>query len=229
MEFYSFSDQNLLNHDLADKIQQILCQAIALRGKAYLVVSGGKSPVAFFKLLAKKELPWDKVIITLADERCVASDDSSRNERLVVDLLLREKAHQARFISLYDEQSSLAENLRFVTAQIDALPTFDAVILGMGEDGHTASLFPCSDELASALDEQAQSVQVIHPKTAPHQRISLSKKRLLNSRMIFVYLIGDNKRTVLTQALINTDPQVMPISAFINNQNVTVKVMYAPR
>ncbi|MBL7480918.1 6-phosphogluconolactonase [Legionella bononiensis] len=229
MQLYSFSDANLLNSDLADQIKNSLCEAITLRGRAYLVVSGGKTPVELFKLLAQKDLPWDKVTITLADERCVGVNDPDRNERLVKDFLLQYKAHQAQFISLYNEQVQIEENLKLVELLIDSLPTFDVVILGMGEDGHTASLFPCSDELESGLDDEAQSLLLVHPRTAPYQRITLSKRRLLNSRMIFIHLVGPKKRIVFSQALVNDNPKVMPISAFINNQNANIQVMYAPQ
>ena len=229
MQLYSFSDANLLNSDLANQIKNSLCEAITLRGRAYLVVSGGKTPIELFKLLAQKDLPWDKVTITLADERCVGANDPDRNERLVKDFLLQYKAHQAQFISLYNEHVQIEESLKLVELQIDSLPTFDVVILGMGEDGHTASLFPCSDELESGLDDEAQSLLLVHPRTAPYQRVTLSKRRLLNSRMIFVHLIGKKKRIVFSQALVNDNPKVMPISAFINNQNANIQVMYAPQ
>lgn len=229
MQLYSFSDSNLLNSDLADQIRTILCEAVVLRGHAYLVVSGGRTPIELFKSLAKIKLPWKKVTITLADERCVSSSDIDRNERLVKEYLLQNEAKSAQFISLYDEQANLRDNLNAVEAKIEALPTFDVVILGMGEDGHTASLFPCSDELELGLDDKAKALLIVNPKTASYQRISLSKRRLLNSHIIFLYLIGQKKRTVFQQAMVQTNPKIMPVSAFLNNKNANVQVMYAPQ
>lgn len=229
MQLYSFSDAHLLNSDLANQIKNILCEAISLRGHAYLVVSGGKTPVELFKILAQTPLPWDKVIVTLADERCVSADDIDRNERLVRDFLLQHHAEKAKFISLYDEQISLTDNLQAMETCIASLPTFDVVILGMGEDGHTASLFPCSDELASGLDDAAKALLYVQPKTAPHKRITLSKPRLVNSRIIFIHLIGQKKRSVLSQAMSQHDPEIMPVSAFLNNENANVQVMFAPQ
>lgn len=229
MQLYNFSDANRLNSDLAEQISTLLDEAITLRGRAYLVVSGGKTPIELFKLLAQKEVSWDKVTITLADERCVSIHDPDRNERLVNDFLLQHKAHQAQFISLYNEHISIKENLESVEPRLDSLPAFDVVILGMGEDGHTASLFPCSDELKSGLDDEAQALLLVHPRSAPYPRISLSKRRLLNSRKIFIHLVGQKKRTVLSQALEIDNPKVMPISAFIKNQNANIQVMYAPQ
>lgn len=229
MQLYSFSDATLLNSDLAEQITSILREAIALRGHAYLVVSGGKTPVALFKLLAQSDLPWEKVIITLADERCVAVNNGDSNERLVKDFLLQHYAKNATFISLYGQHAELSEQLSVIESQIDSLPTFDVVLLGMGEDGHTASLFPCSEELKDGLDDEAKSLLLVHPKTAPHARISLSKRRLLNSRIIFLHLVGQKKQSVFSQAMAHRDPCVMPISAFLNNKNANLQVMYAPQ
>lgn len=221
-------DAKQLTHVMAEKLRTILSDAIKLRGEAYLVVSGGKTPIDLFKKLAATDLPWERVIITLADERCVSLNDPQRNERLVRDFLLQGKAANAKLISLYDESTTLLSHLHAVNNQIDSLPTFDAVILGMGEDGHTASLFPCSDELSSGLDDKAQAVLLVNPKTAPFPRISLSKRRLLNSRIIFLHLVGQKKRAVLEQAMENNKPTVMPVCAVLHNPNVNVEVMYAP-
>ena len=224
MQLHSFSESRLLTSDLAKQLQQILCDAVAKRGHAYLVVSGGKTPVDLFKTLAKTNIPWDKVTITLADERCVPVEDEHRNERLVRHFLLQHDASHAHFLRLYDETHSLEK----IEQEIAFLPTFDAVVLGMGEDGHTASLFPCADEIMMGLDDHATAVLFISPKTAPYQRVSLSKKRLLNSRVIFFHLLGQKKLAVLHQAMAEHDPKVMPVSAFLNNLSVNVQVMYAP-
>lgn len=224
MKVHSFSDTQLLNDDLAYQIKKILYDAIAERGHAYLVVSGGKTPLELFKLLAQTDLPWDKVTITLADERCVAHDSADSNARLVKDYLLQHQASQARFIHLYEDKTDLVA----VEQDIASLPAFDAVILGMGEDGHTASLFPCSDELSNALDDNAAALLFINPKTAAHQRISLSKKRLLNSRAIFLHLVGEKKQNALNRAMAERDPMVMPVCAFLNAHSANLHVMFAP-
>lgn len=228
MQLYSFGDVDLLNHDLANQIKNNLSDAVAQRGQAYFVVSGGKTPVDLFKILAKTKLPWDKVTVLLADERCVTSEDLARNERMVKDNLLQHGAKSAQFISLYDEQVNFLDGLQQVVQNIASLPTFDVVILGMGEDGHTASLFPCSEELLAGLDDNADAALLVNPKTAPYQRVSLSKKRLLNSRSIFLHLVGQKKREVLAQAMAESNPIVMPICAFLNHHSTNVQVMYAP-
>lgn len=224
MQLHSFDEAALLTRDLACQLKQILAEAVVQRGHAYLVVSGGKTPIDLFKTLAKMDIPWDKVTITLADER-VAVDDAHRNECLVRQFLLQHHAKAAHFLSLYDEQQG---PLAAVERDVAALPTFDAVILGMGEDGHTASLFPCATELSQGLADAAPAVLWLTPKTAPYQRVSLSKKRLLDSRVIFFHLLGQNKLAVLHQAMAQVDPMIMPVSAFLNNHHANVQVMYAP-
>ena len=224
MQLRSFSEASILTDDLVEQLKRILSHAVEQRGHAYLVVSGGKTPIDLFKALAKTDLPWDKITITLTDERCVSAHDSDRNERLVRQFLLQHHAAKAHFLSLYNEGHSLEQTEQVIAS----LPTFDAVVLGMGEDGHVASLFPCSDELGMGLDDNAAAVLRVSPKTASHQRISLSKKRLLNSRVIFLHLLGQNKLTVLHQAMAKHDSMVMPVSAFLNNFDANVQVLYAP-
>lgn len=220
----SFSEASLLTDDLVGQLKQILCEAIEHRGHAYLVVSGGKTPTDLFKALAKTHIPWDKITVTLTDERCVSVDNPDRNERLVRHFLLQHHASKAHFLSLYKEGHTLEQTEHIIAS----LPTFDAVVLGMGEDGHIASLFPCADELAMGMDDHAAAVVLVSPKTAPHQRISLSKKRLLKSRTIFFHLLGQKKLTVLHQAMAEHDPMIMPVSAFLSNFSTNVQVMYAP-
>lgn len=228
MQLHNFSTVSLLNHELANQIHALLLDAVQHRGHAFLVVSGGRTPVELFKLLARADLPWNRVTISLADERCVTVDNVDRNEHTVRTFLLQHEALSAQFISLYDETINPVDSLMAVERTLSSLPTFDVLILGMGEDGHTASLFPCSEELAEGLDDQARDVLVIKPKSAPYQRVSMSKKRLMDSRTIFIPLIGQKKREVLSQALSISDPLLMPVCAFLNHQSANVQVMYAP-
>jgi 6-phosphogluconolactonase len=225
MKCHKFKDTNTLNIEFASELKRIIVEAIDLRGEAYLVVSGGKTPVGLFKCLALTSLPWDKVTITLADERCVSTSSADSNEHLVKAYLLQDKAKHAKWIGLYNDDQS-ATQLQNLEQKITALPVFDAVVLGLGDDGHTASLFPGSDELALGLNDEAPAVLLVNPKTAPYQRISLSKKRLLQSRVIFLHITGEAKYAVLDKAIADNNPMRFPISAFLNAPDV--QVMYAP-
>lgn len=226
MQLNQFADTQALNADFAKRLTDILQQAINERGAAYLVVSGGKTPQALFNTLSQTELAWDKVTVLLADDRWLDDSQTDSNERLVKATLLQHNASAARFISLYANTSSAFDGAAQALERVKNLPTFDAVILGMGEDGHTASLFPCSEQIKQGLAEDAPAVLAVAPTTAPYQRISLSAARLLNSRQLFLHLVGANKLAVLDKAMAGDDVYAMPIRAFLQHPVATVTVMY---
>ncbi|WNO61065.1 6-phosphogluconolactonase [Rheinheimera sp. MMS21-TC3] len=227
MQLNQFANSEALNKQFAAELVTILQQAISLRGSATLVVSGGRTPQALFQQLSHADLAWDKVTITLADDRWLAADQADSNERLVKASLLQNRAAKAKFISLYANSASAFSGVIEVLPRIAGLPTFDAVILGMGEDGHTASLFPCSEQIAESLASDAPAVLAIKPTTAPYERITLSKSRLENTRHMFLHLVGAAKKTVLDQAMADNDVLAMPIRAFLQHSELTVSVMYA--
>ena len=226
MQLNQFTDTTALNQDFAQRLVTILQQAISERGAAYLVVSGGKTPQALFNTLSQTDLAWDKVTVLLADDRWLDDSQQDSNERLVKATLLQYKASAAQFISLYANTASAFDGAAQVLPRVAALPAFDAVILGMGEDGHTASLFPCSEQIRAGLAEDAPAVLAVQPATAPYQRMSLSLPRLLNSRHIFLHLVGANKLTVLEKAMADSDVYAMPIRAFLQHPVAKVTVMY---
>lgn len=227
MQFHRFEHSAALNADFAERLIAILSDAVAERGHAFLAVSGGRTPQALFAQLASTELPWHKITITLADDRWLPADAKDSNERLVKSVLLQDKASQANFISLVTADAKAEQGADTIAQRLAAVPTFDAVILGMGEDGHTASLFPCSKELAEGLSTTADALAV-NPTTAPYQRMSLSKQRLLNSRHLFLHLVGPAKLPVLNQAVAGDDVMQMPIRAFLQQPGVDIQVMFAP-
>lgn len=226
MQLNTYASSAELNQSFARQLHQLLADAIDSRGAAYLVVSGGRTPQALFQQLSQMELAWDKVTITLADDRFLPVDAADSNERLVRATLLQDKAAAANFVSLYADYANAAEAVPSLLSRVAQLPTFDAVILGMGEDGHTASLFPCSRELAQGLADDAPDLLAVQPTTAPYQRISFSKRRLLNSRALFLHLVGPAKLEVLQQAQAGTDVMAMPIRAFIHQADVALSVQF---
>ncbi|MDX3775402.1 6-phosphogluconolactonase [Chromatiaceae bacterium AAb-1] len=229
MQFNQFSTTDALNHEFAEKLQTLIRAAIAERGQAWLVVSGGKTPQALFNTLSKTDLAWQHVTVLLADDRWLPESHKDSNEGLVKASLLQNNAAAARFISLYDAKADSAfDGAAGIQKRLADLPVFDAVILGMGEDGHTASLFPCSAQLADGLADNAPAALAVKPETAPYERISLSRPRLLNSRQVFLHLVGENKLSVLNNAMADTDVSRMPVRAFLHHPQTDVCVMYAP-
>lgn len=229
MQLHQFTDSSELNQDFANRLITILSDAIAKRGAAYLVVSGGRTPQALFSKLSQTDLDWSKVTITLADDRFLPDSEADSNERLVRATLLQHQAAAATFISLYAPTATAELAVPELLQRVNKLPTFDAVILGMGEDGHTASLFPCSKEISQGLASDAPDLLAVNPTTAPYQRISFSKQRLLNSRALFLHLVGASKLTVLEQAQASQDELAMPIRAFIHHTVPELAVMFAAK
>ena len=178
---------------LADWTAEHLRGAIAARGVALLIVSGGKSPARFFDRLSNVDLDWTRVAITLADERRVADDSPRSNARLVRERLLRNRAEAASFTPLADVRLSEDQELAAASARIANLPTpADVVILGMGDDGHTASWFPGAEGLAEAMDPAArQLIAPIVAPDAPEPRLTLTGRIILRARAIALEIQGE--------------------------------------
>jgi 6-phosphogluconolactonase len=225
----NFDTREQLDLALADKISGILQQAISQKGKASIAVSGGSTPKGFFKVLSNKNIDWDKVTITLADERWVDINSDDSNTRLVHENLLQNKAAAAKFFHLKQGEDLCDETLADlnIAANSTLLP-LDVLILGMGEDGHTASLFPCSAQIKQALDiNNDNALMKVEPTTAPHQRITFSFASLSQSKNTFLHLCGDNKKQVLAKALNGDDVFDMPIRKFLQADNIDTQVYWA--
>jgi 6-phosphogluconolactonase len=225
-----FADIEALSRALASQIAAGLKAAIAARGLASLVVSGGKSPIRLFELLRTEGLDWSSVCIALADERWVDTSDPASNEKLVRDVLLKEAAAAARFLGL--KNAAPTPDMGAVSAweTFARVPRpFDAVVLGMGDDGHTASLFPGSPNLPSALNPAAVAGCVgMRSPVAPHPRLSLNLSALLDSRRMVVLISGDSKwRTYLAASAPGAVPD-MPVRALLRQTRTPVEVMWSP-
>ena len=224
-----FISREALDSKLSDEVASILAEAVRLKGKASIAVSGGSTPKGFFKALSQVDLPWDKITITLADERWVNIDSDASNTRLVHENLLQNKAKNAKFFHLKQGKELSVETLEDLNlAAKTALLPLDVLILGMGEDGHTASLFPCSDEIISALDiNNPNALMAVVPKTAPHTRITFSFASLITSNNTFLHISGNAKKDVLNKALAGNDKFVMPIRAFLQQPDLNTQVYWA--
>ena len=224
----SFGTPDALTDAFAQDLVSILKTGIKTRGRASLVVSGGRTPLALFKQLSETDLEWDKVDITLADERWVEESHEASNTSLVKNNLIQNKAAAARFIELRSDAEDANEGVNAAESNLASMSQpFDALILGMGEDGHTASLFPCSEQVLDGLDmSSGRTCIAVQPTTAPHQRISLTLPALLNSRNIFLHLTGEKKKQVLLDAIENATEAQKPITAVVNRAPVTL--MWAP-
>jgi 6-phosphogluconolactonase len=203
-----------LTQQLADTIAQQLDDAIKARGTASLAVSGGSTPVPLFQALSKKPLDWENVIITLVDDRWVAPDSPDSNEALVRTHLLQNEAAQAPFIPHYQADQPAAASVSTLCKRLSVIDgPITTVILGMGNDGHTASLFPCSSQLELAMNSD-RDCEATKPSTAPYSRMTLTPKRLFNSEHRILHMCGDDKLETLSKALEINNPKLMPIALF---------------
>ena len=202
---------------LAEHVAKALREAIVERGQATLVVSGGRSPIAFFQALSAQSLPWNKVLVSLADERWVPVSHADSNEALVRRHLLQGPAAEARLLGLYRSAGSLEQAAELTEQALHELPPIDVLVLGMGTDGHTASLFPGSPDLPQALqtDCPRRCLPMLAP-SVPHQRLTLTLPVLKAARLPLLTIEGESKLHVLEQALQLRDPCCMPICAFID-------------
>jgi 6-phosphogluconolactonase len=227
LQTHEFTSTEALNEEFATKIIAILQIAIAEKGQASLIVSGGNTPKPLFAALSQADLDWSKVVISLADDRWVDTNDAASNDKLVREHLLVGNAAAATFISLKHNFADANDAVSACEAALSNVTMpFDVLILGMGEDGHTASLFPCSKELQAGLDlNSGKKYIAVQPTTAPHQRMSLTLPALLASSHIFLHLTGAAKQAVVAQALASTETQ-MPIKAVLDRANV--QLMWAP-
>ena len=226
MHEHTFTDTAELNTTLAADIATRLQSALDARGKAYLVVSGGSTPKALFAVLAATELAWDKVTVLLADERWVPDDHADCNERMVREHLLTGKASDAQLLSLTEGYPDTAANLAIVNSALADIGAFDVVVLGMGLDGHTASLFPQAPELTEGLETDNPALMT-SPQTAPHARISLSRKRILDTHYGVLHIVGEDKRAVLNDALASDDHLTYPVLNFLRGSDAFA-LFYAP-
>ena len=220
------SEFDILSRELATQIAANLNAAIAARGLASLVVSGGKSPIKFFEYLRAQAVDWSRVCVALADERWVEPSDNNSNERLVRDVLLKDRAAAARFLGL--KNGAPTPDLGAVSAweTFARVPRpFDVVMLGMGDDGHTASLFPGSPNRLKALNPEASAGCVgMWAPTPPQARLSLNLTALLDARRIVVLIEGESKWQTLLAARAPGPVQEMPVRAVLRQERTPVEV-----
>jgi 6-phosphogluconolactonase len=198
---------------LANELAGVLAAALERRGSAALVVSGGTSPVEMFHQLREHAIDWTNVTVVPSDERDVPPDHPDRNEGMIRRELLQGPAAAARLVSLIPP-GEIPER-------------FHAVVLGMGVDGHTASLFPSSPDLQAALesDDALHRLSVPGPEA---DRVSLTPRALLSSRRIDLLFFGEEKRAVFEQAARPGDPAEFPVRAVLEQDSAPVTVFWAP-
>jgi 6-phosphogluconolactonase len=227
--------QAKLNVRLAQDIAQRLTAAIQARGFAVLSVSGGKSPVALFEALRVIDIDWSRVRVTLVDERCVPRIHPDSNALLVQTHLLQDLAAKAQLVfmvtSAADPLGSPSAQAKAASLALAAAGVADVLVLGMGADGHTASLFPEAPNLADTLDmrntQTCVAIELAHPPAnAPYARITQTLAQILSARHIVLPLMGPEKLNTLQQASKQATP-ALPISFVLQQTQTPVALWLA--
>jgi 6-phosphogluconolactonase len=216
---------------LAFNIATDLAAAIRERGTATLAVSGGSTPKPLFEQLSRRPLDWSSVTVTQVDERWVDESHSASNARLIREHLLQNLAAAASFVSMktsaaspFDAEAEAAENLSAFAGKIDV------VVLGMGEDGHTASFFPAAPTLAIALDPTGRKLCVaVRPPDAPHDRMTLALPALYRARSLYLHVTGDKKWEVLQRAARPGPVEELPIRSLLRVPGRPLQIFYSNR
>lgn len=228
-----FDSRAELTAALQQECEQALTAAVEDRGEATFMVSGGSSPEALYKSMSNSDLPWESIYVALVDERWVDFEHDKSNEAFVVKSLIQNKAAATNLIGMKNTAESAQEGLADCEAAYQQLAQpFDITILGMGSDGHTASLFPNANGLQEALTTDALCAAInAHPSEvtgAITERMTLSLNGLLQSKALVLLLTGEEKLNVFRAAQAGTDVNEMPIRAILQQDKVPLTVYWAP-
>ncbi|KVA73669.1 6-phosphogluconolactonase [Burkholderia ubonensis] len=225
IEIHAFDTQEAQGDALAQAVGDALRAVLARPARATLAVSGGTSPRPFLQTLSHAALDWASVDVTLVDDRWVPEDDAASNARLVRDTLLQHAAAPATFLPLVDTGAALDAHVAALNANpAHRLP--DVAVLGMGEDGHTASIFADAPEWDHAITT-AERFVAVHPGAAPHARVSLSLDALKRIDRLFLLIAGNRKREVLEAAA--SSPQKNAISQLANDKGTQLDVYWCAK
>ena len=222
-----FTSPDALARQLADDLAGKMRESIAARGRVCIAVSGGSTPVRFLEELSKRKLDWSKVRVTLVDERWVPINSSRSNQRLVTLELLQQNAAKAHLLGLYREDIE-AEEINHIDDELKDLMPFDVVVLGMGTDGHTASLFPGGDKLLDATRKDSkQNLTYMNAPDAGETRVTLTLPAIASAKNLLLHIEGQTKRDVLEEAIESGEPAQLPIR-YVLDACPDLRVVWAP-
>ena len=212
----------------AEAIAERLAARLDAQSGASVVVSGGTTPDRCFDLLSEKPLDWRRTQIVLSDERWVPPDDEASNERLVRDALLKGEAVPAKLLSVFSMTTGIQARCDEIDQQIRLGPfPFACSLLGMGEDGHFASLFPDAENLEEGVDVDGEQLCIpVTTAASPHPRVSLTLAALARSDAIVLLMFGDNKLEVYEQA--KRKGSKLPVAHLLKQKKAPVPVYWAP-
>ena len=228
--FHTHRDMTQLAEQVAAALQSACQAGLATRGSALMALAGGQTPWPVYQRLARAPLRWADITVLPTDERCVPADAPGSNLHGLGRAFAT--AGGVRLASLTVPSGEPDASLIHARAWLaQHRQSFDAVVLGMGGDGHTASLFPGAAELAAGFDPVLDACRVDPdplPPEAPYPRISLTSARLLRSRTLHLVITGADKRATLDEAVAANDPWRHPVMAVLGAPEADVQVHWSP-
>ena len=219
MDFVDYPDREMLAIDVANKLAGELRAALEHEDRVLMAVPGGTTPGPIFDDLCAADLDWSRVDVMLSDERWVPEDSERSNTRLLRQRLLVERAAAARYLPLYLPGDAPEERLEELEANITPRLPIQVLVLGMGADMHTASLFPGADKLAEALDPKAPALMAMLAPGAPEPRITLTAPVLDGAMSKHIIIFGAEKREALERAR-HLKPSEAPVAAVLSQAQV---------
>lgn len=227
MEILEFSTRDEASRAAAERLASALGRRLDAQDEASIVVSGGSTPADCLKALSHAELDWSNVHIVLSDERWVPPTSDDSNERMVGETLLVNGASTAQLLPMFADDTTVDDRAVELDKAIRSLPfPFAATLLGMGADGHFASLFPDADDLDTGLDPDANKLAtVVRTASSPHPRLSLTMAALSRADEVLLLVFGDEKRRTLEAAFESDD---LPVARLLRQKRAPVSVYWAP-
>ena len=225
-----FDDSEVMLDRLADFMVQQLNHALIQQGSATMIATGGNTPKPLYARLQRMDLDWSKVVITLSDERWVPPTDPRSNQKMIQQSLLIGLAGRAAFVPLLTSHEEPVSAERVVAQRLNTLSKpYSLTLLGMGSDGHFASLFPDCPEIRAGLMRTEPCIGV-YPKKTDTPRMSLTLHEILNSQRIVLLFTGQDKWDVYQEALsdLESPSLTLPIRALLSQQRVPIHVFWSP-
>jgi 6-phosphogluconolactonase len=223
-----FGNRNELDRVLATEVVSILEDEIFSNGQARLLVSGGSTPAGMFRQLAAHTLRWSKVMLGLVDDRVVPEYHDSSNSKLLNSSFLEHlQGEKPRFLPLVQRSDQEKENFEIVSKGYADLNPPDLVLLGMGLDGHVASLFPNDPDSQKAMEFSCPDILAYtNAPAAPFRRISHTLPALLNAKKVILHITGVDKKQLLEEQ--RQSGYFLPVDRILSDKKLNLEVFWAP-